>query len=108
MNDAVSNLKGPRLKHRWWARFRAAIGGYFFLPCPICGEMFGGHEWKGGSIYPYPGSPGHGVGICPACNREGRDETDSQIYKMAGVLPRLYVPEGDDPRKHMAPVEWKP
>lgn len=23
-----------------------------------------------------------------------------------GELPRLDVPEGDDPRKHMPPVEW--
>ena len=25
--------------HYWYAR----IFGYFWLPCPICGKMFGGH-----------------------------------------------------------------
>lgn len=31
-----------RLFNKWWARFR----GYFWLPCPRCGRMFGGHEWR--------------------------------------------------------------
>jgi len=25
-------------------RYQARVGGYFWLPCPQCGEMFGGHE----------------------------------------------------------------
>ena len=25
-------------------RLRAFFGGYFWLPCPICGRMFGGFE----------------------------------------------------------------
>jgi hypothetical protein len=29
---------------RWWARLRAFWGGYFWLPCPICGRYFGGHD----------------------------------------------------------------
>lgn len=31
---------GNRHFHRWYARRE----GYFFLPCPVCGEWFGGHE----------------------------------------------------------------
>jgi hypothetical protein len=27
---------------RW---LRAKFGGYFWLPCPWCGRMFGGFEW---------------------------------------------------------------
>lgn len=31
---------------------RANIGGYFWLPCKICGEYFGGHEsYKGEGLY---------------------------------------------------------
>lgn len=30
----------PRWMHKAWAH----IAGYFWLPCPHCGEMFGGHE----------------------------------------------------------------
>lgn len=32
-----------RLLHRIWA----FVGGYFWLPCPRCGRMFGGHEVGG-------------------------------------------------------------
>ena len=49
--------------------------GYFWLPCPLCGEHFGGHEWtthsdKPSSI-PVPGQPGLGQGICPECTERG-------------------------------------
>lgn len=30
----------PRFLHKWYAN----VCGYFWLPCPICGRMFGGHE----------------------------------------------------------------
>lgn len=29
---------------RWLNRLYAAVMGYFWLPCPRCGRMFGGHE----------------------------------------------------------------
>lgn len=29
---------------RWFHKFYAKTFGYFWLPCPICGEYFGGHE----------------------------------------------------------------
>jgi len=31
-----------RLLHKLYAK----IFGYFWLPCPVCGKMFGGHEIK--------------------------------------------------------------
>lgn len=62
-----------------WRRWRATFGGYFWLPCPLCGTHFGGHEWKDYdgkcSLIPHPDHPigfGHGRGICPACTTEGR------------------------------------
>ena len=33
---------------RWFHQLYAWLGGYFWLPCPRCGRMFGGHEPKGG------------------------------------------------------------
>jgi hypothetical protein len=47
-----------RTLHKWYAR----LNGYFWQPCPVCGQPFGGHE--------------HGVGmvndrvVCkaPTCN----------------------------------------
>ncbi len=35
---------------RFIACLRAHLGGYFWLPCPNCGKMFGGHE-ASGSLY---------------------------------------------------------
>lgn len=36
-------MRHPRWLNRWFAR----IAGYFWLPCPRCGLMFGGHEIGG-------------------------------------------------------------
>ena len=33
-------------KPRFIERIRAFYGGYFWLPCPVCGKMFGGHELR--------------------------------------------------------------
>ncbi len=30
----------------WLRRMRAEWGGYFWLPCPLCGQYFGGNEWR--------------------------------------------------------------
>ena len=35
---------------RWLNRMIAKFCGYFWLPCPICGEPFGGHESRGGHL----------------------------------------------------------
>ena len=53
------------------------MNGYFWLPCPVCGEEFGGHEWlveERWSNIPdpeHPDEPGRGIGICPDCTRAG-------------------------------------
>ena len=44
--------------------------GYFWLPCPWCGEEFGGNEWDG---YTIPSGPHSGVGLYPECSRRLRD-----------------------------------
>ena len=36
----------PRWLHRWYA----FLFGYFWIPCPSCGRMFGGHEAYGGTF----------------------------------------------------------
>jgi hypothetical protein len=61
----------PAVKaRRLAARVIAAVGGYFWLPCPICREMFGGHEWRD-----YDGHQSYVLNdgaICPGCTRAGR------------------------------------
>ncbi len=40
---------------RLFHKIYAALFGYFWLPCPRCGDMYGGHEEFGGSnIYDVP------------------------------------------------------
>jgi hypothetical protein len=33
------------LRPRFLARFLAWLGGYFWIPCPLCGRYFAGFEW---------------------------------------------------------------
>ncbi len=35
----------PPVRWRWLNRWYAKALGYFWLPCPICVEPFGGHEF---------------------------------------------------------------
>jgi hypothetical protein len=65
------------MKHRLFNRIYAWYFHYFWLPCPICGQMFGGHEWTsyGGlssTIYNDWDNPTLGKAICPDCTRDGR------------------------------------
>lgn len=64
---------------RAMARRIAKINGYFWLPCPACGQHFGGHEWfdVGGhrASIPTPaadqGDEIRSTGICPDCTATG-------------------------------------
>ena len=52
---------------RFLNRIYAALFGYFWLPCPICGEYFGGHEWKADINAALYTDRGHGNGVCSRC-----------------------------------------
>lgn len=52
-------MKLPRWLHRLYAWAR----GYFWIPCPKCGRMFGGHEAREGHTT-YAGKT-----TCPDCPR---------------------------------------
>ncbi len=53
---------------RLYHRIRAFLTGYFWLPCPSCGRMFGGHEEGGGTLWSgTPDLPGVGRTCCPRC-----------------------------------------
>ena len=62
---------------RWFNRYYAFLTGYFWLPCPLCGKMFGGHEWFDGNslMVSYYKS----WGVCSLCGKKAR-EMNTQIY----------------------------
>lgn len=54
-------MKTPRFLHRLYAY----LLGYFWKPCPICSNYFGGHEHnRCATLYT---SPGMGKLTCPDC-----------------------------------------
>ena len=57
------------------ARLHAYLAGYFWLPCPNCGRMFGGQELATGTGHstsiPKPDGSGTGLAICPSCTALG-------------------------------------
>lgn len=52
-----------RKRPRWLQRFWAWLNSYFWLPCPLCGEYFGGHEWAGTLQL----DASRGKGVCVNC-----------------------------------------
>jgi len=72
-------LRWPRLLNRLYA---IAVG-WFWLPCPLCGKMFGGHEAGPASLITYRG-PGITRGYM-ACWRH--DESESREYPSIAVQP---------------------
>lgn len=46
------------------AQAYASTHGFFWLPCPLCGSYFGGHEWQDGHAIP---SGENTQGVCPIC-----------------------------------------
>lgn len=50
--------------HRWFA----FLSGYYWLPCPLCGREYGGHE-HGERIPDQSRGEGYAVLICSECTR---------------------------------------
>jgi hypothetical protein len=57
---------------RWIHKFYAWALGYFWRPCPLCADYFGGHECEPGNII-YT-SPGRGLCVCPNCGEVVKKE----------------------------------
>ena len=65
-------MRLPRFIHHAYAVFM----GYFWLPCPACGRMFGGHEYR-----PAPidiSRPGRSWMLCPPCELQRARESLNQ------------------------------
>jgi hypothetical protein len=82
-----SDVEGrhEHLRERDYQRRYAERYGYFWLPCVLCGEEFGGHE-SGGSI------PAGDVGftdgverrhtICPTCTAERQQKAEQMLRRL--------------------------
>lgn len=96
---------------RWRHRLFAEFFGYFWMPCPVCQQMTGGHEWTGACVS--TGESGQGIGICPQCEsagcgeeyeRQSREEHAAQIEALeaagwATVTCAMSTPEPQPPIK---------
>lgn len=62
-------MRAPRWVHRAYAAFR----GHFWLPCPACGQPFGGHEIREvhGHKASRPADDFTMEAICPRCTARG-------------------------------------
>jgi hypothetical protein len=66
---------GKRLrKPRFIQQAYAYVFGYFWLPCPICRRMFGGHEIAEGEIL--MDSWNGGSSVCVECGDEARKRSE--------------------------------
>lgn len=66
LREEAAQQRAWQRRHRVRRRAAAAFRGYFWMPCPLCSEEFGGHEWIGRIQMP-TGEPGMTQGVCPAC-----------------------------------------
>lgn len=57
----MTTLRRPRFLQRLYAW----LHGWFWLPCPVCGRKFGGHEWDFANIIHPADLPRYmGKGVC--------------------------------------------
>jgi len=87
-------MKLPRKLHKLYAN----LFGYFWLPCPICGCKFGGHEWN--SDYCLWMTDGHGTGVCDECGKyllkiERKYENLREYYPMWKGNTQIDIPKSN-------------
>ena len=70
------------VKSRFLNWLYAFIFGYFWLPCPLCGKNFGGHESHGMLMTSYGG----GVCVCYNCKEIAEKLNKENNYFMPEYL----------------------
>jgi len=76
------------LRPRWHAWLRANVGGYFWLPCPICGDKFSWRECGSTSLMV---SAGSGLMVCErlSCEWEAQRRNDKKVDPRREMLAAL-------------------
>ncbi len=71
---------------RFLAQFLAWLGGYFWLPCPVCKEPFAGFETDPGcgAVVVQEADGEHAYCVCarPACAAEGQRQKAQHMQQM--------------------------
>jgi hypothetical protein len=83
-----------QLLHMIWAK----LGGYFWMPCPKCGEMYGGHQIEpfGATVTLYEADGPHAYCVCPRCDTpELRAENERERAAVIGSLLSEAISRGD-------------
>lgn len=72
----------PRFIHRVYA----FMMGYFWLPCPICGRYYGGHEIKSKTSILYTSLCG-GKCVCPSrgCEEEAQKLNEKYFLNNSSI-----------------------
>jgi len=90
------------MKHRYWNYTRARLGGYFWLPCPLCGERFGGHEDSGYLMT----SASSGISVCIDCADEAEALNKERFSStIAGTVEWVFQTHRANMLKLTKPVE---
>lgn len=69
-----------RARPRWLQELKAEAGGFFWVPCPMCGEAFGGHEWAGELM----DTRESGRGVCANCAQQAAKLNRERFPDMYG------------------------
>jgi hypothetical protein len=91
-----------RAQPRWLQKIKANQGGYFWLPCHICGEPYGGHESAGTEMV----TPSRGRSVCANCVDEAARRSDA-MYQRHGYVLDPNPPCMKDQRGEWVPIrQW--
>jgi phage terminase large subunit GpA-like protein len=70
--------------------------GYFWMPCPKCGEMFGGHQATWTTVTVQEADGPHAYVVCPDCDTpELRAENERQRAAVIGSMLSEAMKSGD-------------
>ena len=85
------------MKRRLWNRMRAWFSAYFWIPCPRCGQNFGGHEATGAALMREDGS---GRLVCPDCAPGVRAEERTARLVLLRARRAKFFDASDLPLRH--------
>jgi len=98
------------IRPRFLARLCAFLGGYFWLPCPICGKYFAGFETSTQGLVI---TQGLGQCVCshPECVAAAKKQTDEFVKKLPqntseNTMTEEQLREIEEIEKHATAGPW--